>query len=282
MSPTPPLFQIGQPTGYFAFQACKADRRFSYCAYVPAHYTAATAHTFRLLVVVHGSERAPEAARQLFAPLADATNCVVLAPLFPMAVTDDEELHNYLFLKYRDIRYDLLLLAMVDEMQRRFALPVQKFWLAGFSGGGQFAHRFMYLHAARLSAVSVGAPGMVNGLDPQRPWFVGVKDVQARFGQGVDRAAMHGLPVQVVVGGADTDTDIQVAPGHPLYVEGVNDTGLTRVRRAAYLHQVLLGAGAASQWDVVPDARHSAHEIHASVEAFFVHQHEQAAACHPA
>ncbi len=266
---TPRRFQLDQTTGAFAFQACRADRRFSYGVYVPASYTRARADEFSLLVAVHGSERAPETARALFERLADETGRIVVAPLFPMAVTDDEETHNYIFLQYRDIRYDLILLHMVDAVAQRFGVPADRLWLAGFSGGGQFVHRFMYLHAARLAAVSIGAPGIVHTLDPHRDWFVGVRDVVARFGRDIDRDSLRGLPVQVVVGGDDLATDILVAPPNPLYMDGVNDTGSTRVERAQFLHRLLLDAGVDCRFDLVPGAGHSAQEVQAAVDGFF-------------
>jgi hypothetical protein len=264
-----PLFHLGQATGYFPFQACRIDRRFSYGVYVPSTYSTETAAEFRILIAVHGTERAPEAARELFVNLADETRRIVLAPLFPMAVTDDEETHNYIFLEYRGIRYDQVLLAMVDEVAERFGVSSRALWLAGFSGGGQFAHRFMYLHASRLAAVSVGAPGLVNTLDERRDWFVGVRNVAERFGQGIDQVGLKCLPVQVVVGDNDVATDIVIEPPSPLYAEGVNDSGSTRVERARFLHQRLRHAGIDSRLDVVPGARHLADHVHLAVEAFF-------------
>lgn len=268
-----PLFSIDQATGVFPFQACRFDRRFSYGVYVPPNYTRELAKGFRILVAVHGSERAPETARALCSELADETNCIVLAPLFPVAMTDDEELHNYIYLQYRGIRYDQVLLAMVDEVRARFGLLAHRFWLSGFSGGGQFAHRFMYLHAAQLAAVSVGAPGIVNTLDESRDWFVGVRDVPAIFDRPVDRAGLRGLPVQVVVGAEDTGTDIVVQPPHVLYREGVNDAGGTRVERARTLHRLLCDAGVDAFLDVVPGAAHSATHVQLAVNTFFRRLH---------
>lgn len=265
----PPLFQLGQTTGHFPFQCCRLDRRLSYGVYVPTGYTPDTAGDFRILIAVHGTERAPETARELFVNLAEETRRVVLAPLFPVALTDEEETHNYIFLEHGGTRYDRVLLAMVDEVAERFGVSASSLWLAGFSGGGQFAHRFMYLHASRLSAVSVGAPGMINTLDTGRDWFLGVRDVVDRFGQGIDHAGLKALAVQVVVGSGDTGTDILIQPPSPLYAEGVNDTGRTRVERARFLDDLLQQAGINSRLDVVPGAGHLAQHVQLAVEAFF-------------
>jgi pimeloyl-ACP methyl ester carboxylesterase len=269
---TAPLFRLDQVTGYFPFQACRFDRRFSYGVYVPRGYVREKAAEFRLLVAMHGSERSPEVARELFVDLAEEAQCIVLAPLFPIAVTDDEETHNYIFLKYRDIRFDHVLLAMIDEVVERFGVSGEKFLLAGFSGGGQFANRFMYLHASRLSAVSIGAPGIVNTLDETTDWFVGVRDVLTKFGQGVDREGLRGLPVQVVVGADDVESDIVVAPPSALYMDGVNNSGPTRLERAKYLHRLLRDAGVDASLDVVPGAAHCAAHVQLAVNGFFRRQ----------
>ena len=50
------------------------------------------------------------------------------------------------------MRFDLLLLAMVDEVERKYGIDARRFCLFGFSGGGQFVHRF-YMPA---SAAAVG------------------------------------------------------------------------------------------------------------------------------
>jgi poly(3-hydroxybutyrate) depolymerase len=264
-----PLFRLDQTSGCFPFRACRADRRFSYTLYVPASFRPHQASGARVLVVVHGSERAPEAARDLFADLAEETGCIVLAPLFPMAVTDQEEIHNYLFLSFEGIRFDRILLSMVAEVADRFGVPDDGLWLAGFSGGGQFVHRFAYLHASRLAAVSIGAPGLVNTLDPQRYWHIGVRDVAQRFGQQVDLTGLRRLKVQVVVGSADTSNDFQISPGDALYADGVNETGSNRVERADFLNRLLCEAGIDSRLDVVPGAEHSAADVQLAVNAFF-------------
>ena len=132
----------------------------------------------------------------------------------------------------------------------------------------------MYLHASPLAAVSVGAPGMVNSLDPSRDWFVGVRDVEEKFGQDIDRHGLYGLPVQVVVGGSDIGHDIMVEPSNPLYMEGVNDAGATRVERSGFLHRALMRAGVRSQLDIVPGASHQAQDAQLAVDEFFRKLHE--------
>ncbi len=163
-------------TGKHGFRTCSADRRFSYCDYVPSTYTGANAERFRILVAVHGSDRNPEATRDLYINLADELGVILLSPLFPTRVTARDDYHNYIWLRFDDIRYDLILLAMMEEVAETYGVSADRVAMTGFSGGGQFVHRFLYVHSDRLIAASIGAPGMITMLDPTRDWFVGTRD----------------------------------------------------------------------------------------------------------
>ena len=43
----------------------------------------------------------------------------MLAPLFPVGLIEPGELSNFKRLKFHDMRFDLLLLSMVDEVERK-------------------------------------------------------------------------------------------------------------------------------------------------------------------
>jgi len=51
--------------------------------------------------------------------------------LFPAGIIDPDDLHNFKFLEYRGIRFDLVLLAMIDEVNRRVPLETERFLLHG-------------------------------------------------------------------------------------------------------------------------------------------------------
>lgn len=160
-----------------------------------------------LIVTIHGHGRRAERARESLVELADRTGSAVLAPLFPTGVGGDpNETHNYKMLAYGGIRYDLILLAMLDEVAARWpGIETDKVFLVGFSGGGQFALKFFYLHPRRVRAVSVGAPGVVTRLDRGLAWPRGIQGVEDLFGGlSVDVAALSAVAhVQLIVGGDD-------------------------------------------------------------------------------
>lgn len=252
--------------GRTPFFATAADPRFPYCLYVPDGLADTPA---KLLVAVHGSDRRPEAVREQFAPLCDRTGTVLLAPLFAIGSTAPDDEPGYKFGLFRGLRYDQVLLAMVADAATRLPLQTGRFALAGFSGGGQFAQRFLLLHPHRLSAVSIGAPGYVTLLDFSLPWWSGISDFARIFGHPADLAAMRGVAVQLVVGGDDTETEvIRVPEGHPLWVPGAEQAGRTRIARITALAESFRGAGIAASLDIVPGITHQAEGVLPAVEKF--------------
>jgi len=245
------------------------DRRCSYSVYVPSSLVSAPALPIQLIVLVHGTDRRPEQLRDLYLPLAEELGCVLLAPFFPAALTDDEETHNYIFLHYREILFDEILLSMVEEAREQFNLSMGKFWLAGFSGGAQFANRFAYLHASRIAGVSIAAPGMITLLDMEQPWFSGIGGVEGKLGKAVDWVGLRELTVHVAVGANDTRPEVTIPQASPLYCPRINDSGNTRVDRARKLHEMLVEAGIKSQLDEVPDADHLPGDLMPAVAAYF-------------
>jgi poly(3-hydroxybutyrate) depolymerase len=235
--------------GCTAVYALAADPRFSYCLYVPAKPSVLT-------VVVHGSPRTFMAFRDRFADFAEANDAAVLCPLFPVGVSGDGNADGYKYLTEPGIRYDRVLIDMVEEVARRWEVP-KRFGLFGFSGGAQFVNRFLLLHPARLWAASIAAPGSVTLVDDRVDWWVGVRDLEAHFGMPLDREALQRVPVQTLVGGADTDTDeITHRPSRRYWMEGANDAGATRPQRAEALRQSLVEAGVSVTHEVLAGVGH--------------------------
>jgi pimeloyl-ACP methyl ester carboxylesterase len=187
--------------GRIPLRALQSEPRVSYSLYIPPeHYS--NAKKLPLLVFVHGTSR--NHSIQDFAAFASSTPCAVLAPLFPAGLDAPNDLNSYQILRSMTLRSDLALLSMLDEIGRTWpGIETNKVFLMGFSGGAQFAHRFMYLYPERLYAVSVGAPGSVTRLNEIQSWPKGVKNVQDVFGRVIDKDLLRKLKVFLVVGGSD-------------------------------------------------------------------------------
>jgi poly(3-hydroxybutyrate) depolymerase len=233
--------------------ASRYDQRFSYCLHVPDDLGSPKAP---LVVIQHGTERNFLLYRDHLASFADEHGAVVLAPLFPAGIVDPDDLHNFKFISYQGIRYDEVLLAMVAEVADRYPVDADAFYLHGFSGGGQFAHRFLYLHPDRLAGVSIGAPGRVTLLDDSLSWWLGTKDVEQRFGRPVDLGAIRRVPVLMVVGDQDTDTWEINNPGESNWLDGTEQTGRTRIERLRTLERNYSDHGIDVRFVLVPGVAH--------------------------
>ena len=188
------------PSAVFAL---RSEPRVSWCMHVPPGF-AESPEGHSLVVAVHGTGRGAQAYRDAFSAYAAENRWVILAPLFPVGVRGDGNPDGYKQLLEGELRYDLLLLAMVDELGEVLGVKFPRFKLFGFSGGGHFAHRFLYLHPDRLDAVSVGSPGGITRIDVTRDWWLGTRNLKERFGRDLDLEAVRQVRVQLLVGGDDT------------------------------------------------------------------------------
>lgn len=220
--------------GSTSLYALAADPRFSYCLFVPDVPVAGA-----VLVTVHGTERDAVGIRDALAPVAQARGLTVVSPLFPAGIDDPDDLDNYKFIRFGALRFDELLIQILQAAQQRTGADLGPLHLVGFSGGAQFVHRFLYLHPELLASVSIAAPGRITLLDPGRDWWAGTRDVEPIFGVPVDVDAVRGVPVQIVVGTDDV---------------GFGATSRGDTARA--LHENYLAMGVSSRLDIVPGARH--------------------------
>jgi poly(3-hydroxybutyrate) depolymerase len=259
------IYDLGHSTIF----ASRTDPRFSYCTYAPQH-TRTSKRPMQLVVVMHGTGRAFTEYRDAFAEFAKWNDCIVLCPLFPAGPQGDGNRDGFKFLQEANIRYDQILLAMVDEVANKFGCDFSRFALFGFSGGGQFVNRFALLHPERLWALSIGAPGSVTLLDFEQDWWVGVRDFDKKFGKALDLAKLKALPVHMVVGKADTETwEITHREGGKFYMKGANDAGRTRPERLDSLRKSFERAGVSVQLDLVDNVPHNGLACVGQVQDFF-------------
>lgn len=215
----PPEFL--QPTymiGKIPRKAVISEPRVSYSLYIPPEQykdtlraqandaSQATLRKLSLLVFIHGTLRDDSYVERGLIPFAESTPCAIMAPLFPAGLDSPTDLDSYKLLRSPTLRSDLALLDMLNEVAHRWpGIDTTKFFLMGYSGGAQFAHRFLYLYPERLAAVSIGAPGSVTILDHSTSWPAGIADVQELFGIRLDKSLIKQVKIQLVVGDADVE-----------------------------------------------------------------------------
>lgn len=254
--------------GDTAIFASSADPRFHMLLYVPP--AAAEGRKVDLLVAVHGTGRTSALEfRDGFAEFGLYNDCAILCPIFPVNVRGDGARSGYKYMREGEIRYDEVVLAMVAEMAEKYGQDWSQFAMFGYSGGGHFTHRFAILHPEKLWAACIGAPGSVTLLDPDRDWWVGIRDLAEKFGRPFDAAALAKVPVQMVVGGLDLETwEITHKPGAAYYMEGANDAGATRPERLRSLQKCFEAAGVRVTFDEVPGVSHDRLKCLGPVKAF--------------
>ncbi|KZT22587.1 hypothetical protein NEOLEDRAFT_1137829 [Neolentinus lepideus HHB14362 ss-1] len=257
-------------TGKTPALACAIDQRFSFTAYIPK------CHKFDgpelpLLVLVHGATRNSHMGTML--DFAEECGCVILAPLFPCGIIALTELHNYRTLVYRGIRFDQILLSMIEQASCIWRIRTDKFFLHGFSAGGQFCHRFFYLYPQLLLGVSIGAPGSITLPRKDRPWPEGIADITQVFdikstcgGDHVPNfAAMAKVPLQFVVGERDIETSALSDNLGPEVAGGGN-----RINRITALRDAWKEVGINGVLDIVPGVGHEGGKVTPKVQHFLL------------
>jgi pimeloyl-ACP methyl ester carboxylesterase len=216
-----------------------------YFLYVPKSYDGQT--DFRLLVTMHGHDRETSVRIEHFAALAEHHQYIVLGPHFPPSV-------RFQMLGIGGVRSDLRLLELVEEVAEDLSLSVDQFDLVGYSGGAQFAHRFLYLWPRRLRTVIVGAPGTVTVPSTRERWPSGVRNLARVAGARFDLSEVRRPRIMLIVGSED------------VLLEGFNQspwamrTGATRLGRARTLHAAWLVAGIDHEFVEVPGSAHGLDE----------------------
>ena len=244
-----------------AFFAHRADPRFSYCLYVPDAIR-------QICVYVHGTYRDAAFYRDHLSDFAIRNRVLLICPLFPAGLIDPDDVDNYKQLLFRGIRFDLILLDMLEEIRERYDVADDRFMLGGFSGGAQFAHRFAYLHPGHVQALSLAAPGRVTLLDDSLDWWSGIRDVEQLFGQVIDAGALRDMPIQLLVGEND-NANITTNKGDADWAPGANRAGSTRRERLVSLYEQYRQIGCDVTLELVEDCGHNWLPLQEPTVAFF-------------
>lgn len=171
---------------------------FHYLARVPV-----TPDPRRVLVAVHGiSRNAPFMVRCL-ADAAEALGYVLLAPVFNQRTYLD---YQRLGRRGRGARADLALHAMLKDAQAWLGLG-REFGLFGFSGGAQFAHRFVYANPGLVKALVLVAAGWYTPPDPDERFPYGTRRTKRLPDLRFDARAVADTPSLILVGAADGERD---------------------------------------------------------------------------
>jgi pimeloyl-ACP methyl ester carboxylesterase len=172
----------------------------TYFMYIPADVTERTP----LFVTVHGwSRNAREHARR-FLPFAQRYGVVLAAPLFDVKTTP----------KYQQLvsdrvheRADRVLETLIEEIGALSGINISTFRLFGYSGGGQFAHRYTMAHPQRVSKLGLGAPGWYTFPDPAQRFPRGIGPIGSLSDISFEPWRFLEIPARVFIGELDINQD---------------------------------------------------------------------------
>lgn len=124
-------------------------------------------------------------------------------------------------------RADLFLHACLQEATQLTGADTTRIGLFGFSGGAQFAHRYLMAHPHRVSAAVIVAAGWYTFPDATEKFPNGIRSTRRLPGVSFNPEEYLRVPVTVVVGEDDTATD-NVRNSERVLLQ----QGATRVERA--------------------------------------------------
>ena len=96
---------------------CPSDPRFHYWVHLPDCYYEEENPSYQLLVIIHGTGCEIESYLRAAKGLADQNHVALLAPMFPGGLIDREDFNSYKLLSCDGVRYDQILLSMIDDMK---------------------------------------------------------------------------------------------------------------------------------------------------------------------
>jgi poly(3-hydroxybutyrate) depolymerase len=177
-------------------RALRSDAQQEYLLYVPARSRPGSA----LVVAVHGVSRNAGEHVQLLSTYAEQHGAVLVVPVFTATRNDD---YQRLGRSGRGVRSDAALDAIVAEVAQLTGARADKFYLFGFSGGAQFAHRYVMAHPERVAGAAVAAAGWYTFPDANTPYPYGIGTSAGLAGVRFDPDAFLRVPIAVFVGEDD-------------------------------------------------------------------------------
>ena len=209
-----------------------------------------------VMVSVHGLARNAAENMFRFARLAEKLNVCLIVPHF------NRELHRY-FQTLRPgksgVASDIALNEVLDDVSARFSIETQQIYMFGFSGGGQFVHRYILCNPGRVKRAVLMAAGWYTMPDPNAPYPYGLADSDALYSHQVSLSSLLETPLNVMVG--DRDIRRHRSLNKDPKIDSVQ--GLTRLDRAKTWVQEMKNAAREHQMPenislhIIEGARHN-------------------------
>lgn len=216
-----------------------------------------------LVLCIHGISRDSREQVELLLPEAEARGYALLAPQFDEAGFGD---YQRLGRRGRGPRADLALIECFRQLEAVAGRPFGQVYLMGFSGGAQFAHRFVMAHPDRIAAAVCASSGWYTLPDARKRYPRGLRADGDLAGVRFDPMKFLRVPILVSVGSEDVERDFSLRRQPRLDAS----QGHNRVERAQSWHRAM--ADAAKERGLVSRTRYIelpgvAHSFRACVDA---------------
>ncbi len=214
-------------------RSLEAHEGFSYLLRVPG-----TPDPNRVLVLVHGIARQADYMMHALAGHAERHRYTLVAPVFGYRYYED---YQRLGRRGRGQRADLALRATIDDLVEHVGTG-RRFHLFGFSGGAQFAHRFVYAWPDDVCSVALAASGWYTAPDANVRFPYGTGKTAKLPGLEFDAQNLANTPTLTLVGDRDRFRDPALRQVDRVdFVQGRN-----RVARARWFHGAIKSLADAS------------------------------------
>lgn len=209
----------------------------------------------RVFVTVHGISRNARQHVRLFAPFAERCGVVVVSPLF-----EAERFPRYQRLGRRRGGDDPVAVfeRIVAEAARESGADARRLYLFGYSGGGQFVHRFVLAYPERVARYVVGAAGWYTFPDMLRRYPYGLAR-SAKLDVALEPRRFLAVPGRVLVGERDVHRGTALRATERL----TREQGASRIERGRRWVEAMNAAAAALglppclAFETLPRAAHS-------------------------
>jgi pimeloyl-ACP methyl ester carboxylesterase len=228
LPPEPNLACADHPGGVLVLRAAQRDVRLQYYLYVPRNLPQVP----WLLVAIHGISRNAREHGHALANEAERRGAILVVPKFTSEFYPDFQRLGIATHQYADVALDRI----VADVEGIVRLTFPTFCLFGFSGGGQFAHRYALVRPERVAALAVAAAGWYTWPSSDQRFPRGLRPSRARADLRCDIDRFLTIPTCVLVGALDTRRESSLRQSPRLDAQ----QGRTRLERARNWHNALI------------------------------------------
>jgi dienelactone hydrolase len=185
------------PRGRVLLRALRSDPTQAYLLQIPPT-GAVDAPVF---VSVHGVSRNAHEQARVFSERCSEQGIVLVVPIFTAGQHPD---YQRLGRRGRGVRADRLLDRCLAEIVSLTGADVTQFYLFGYSGGAQFAHRYVMAHPHRVVRAVVGAAGWYTFPDHRQRYPYGIRPSRSVPDLNFNPERFLRVPIDVLIGREDT------------------------------------------------------------------------------